>query len=426
MKICIMTLGCKVNKYESDALRYNLELKGYQTTDKLESADVYIINTCAVTKEAEKKSRQMIARCRKFNANAKIFVCGCASQNNVSQFKDKGICCISGSAGKIKISNYIDSMARNLSLQRVQLIKVDNLPTRYEDDLLAKQTRIRAYIKIQDGCNNFCSYCIIPYLRGRSRSRPIFSIINEVSALSDDVKEIVLTGINVTDYKIDGKDGLLTLLQELDTFGKRIRLSSIEESIMSEEFVRGLANLSNFCPHFHLSVQSGCDKTLKDMNRHYTTSEFYKTVLLLRKYFPRAGITTDVIVGFPTESEGDFLQTYNFIQKCQFANLHVFQYSNREGTVASKLYKDISPAIKHERSEKLLTLGNELHQDFIKANRFGKVLVEEKVDDYFVGFSENYIKCYIQSKENLEGKIVKVKIGKPFRDAAKAKLIKIL
>lgn len=425
MKICIMTLGCKVNKYESDALRYNLELKGYQTTDKLESADVYIINTCAVTKEAEKKSRQMIARCRKFNANAKIFVCGCASQNNISQFKDKGITCISGSAGKIKIANYIDQILNDQNVND-NLVKMDDLPTRYEDDLLAKQTRIRAYIKIQDGCNNFCSYCIIPYLRGRSRSRPIFSIINEVSALSDDVKEIVLTGINVTDYKIDGKDGLLTLLQELDTFSKRIRLSSIEESIMSEEFVRGLANLSNFCPHFHLSVQSGCDKTLKDMNRHYTTSEFYKTVLLLRKYFPRAGITTDVIVGFPTESEEDFLQTYNFIQKCQFANLHVFQYSNREGTVASKLYKDISPAIKHERSEKLLTLSNELHQDFIKANRFGKVLVEEKVDDYFVGFSENYIKCYIQSKENLEGQIVKVKIGKSFRDGAKAKLIKIL
>lgn len=420
-----MTLGCKVNKYESDALRYNLELKGYQTTDKLESADVYIINTCAVTKEAEKKSRQMIARCRKFNANAKIFVCGCASQNNVSQFKDKGICCISGSAGKIKIANYIDQILNDQNVND-NLVKMDDLPTRYEDDLLAKQPRIRAYIKIQDGCNNFCSYCIIPYLRGHSRSRPIFSIINEVSALSDDIKEIVLTGINVTDYKIDGKDGLLTLLQELDTFGKRIRLSSIEESIMSEEFVRGLANLSNFCPHFHLSVQSGCDKTLKDMNRHYTTSEFYKTVLLLRKYFPRAGITTDVIVGFPTESEEDFLQTYNFIQKCQFANLHVFQYSNREGTVASKLYKDISPAIKHERSEKLLTLNNDLHQDFIKANRFGKVLVEEKVDDYFVGFSENYIKCYIQSKENLEGQIVKVKIGKPFRDGAKAKLIKIL
>lgn len=420
-----MTLGCKVNKYESDALRYNLELKGYQTTDQLERADIYVINTCAVTKEAEKKSRQMIARCRKFNANAKIFVCGCASQNNISQFKDKGICCISGSAGKIKIANYIDQILNDQNVND-NLVKMDDLPTRYEDDLLAKQTRIRAYIKIQDGCNNFCSYCIIPYLRGRSRSRPIFSIINEVSALSDDVKEIVLTGINVTDYKIDGKDGLLTLLQELDTFGKRIRLSSIEESIMSEEFVRGLANLSNFCPHFHLSVQSGCDKTLKDMNRHYTTSEFYKTVLLLRKYFPRAGITTDVIVGFPTESEEDFLQTYNFIQKCQFANLHVFQYSNREGTVASKLYKDISPAIKHERSEKLLTLSNELHQDFIKANRFGKVLVEEKVDDYFVGFSENYIKCYIQSKENLEGQIVKVKIGKPFRDGAKAKLIKIL
>lgn len=425
MKVCVMTLGCKVNKYESDALMYNLELKGYLTTDKLEFADLYVINTCAVTKEAEKKSRQMIARCRKFNPVAKIFVCGCASQNNSMQFRDRDVTFISGSAGKIKISKYIDKFLKNDKIFVKNPLRIQKLPLRYEDDLLAKQTRTRAYIKIQDGCNNFCSYCIIPYLRGRSRSRPIFSIINEVSLLSEQIKEIVLTGINVTDYKIDGKEGLLTLLNELDTFGKRLRLSSIEESIISEKFIEGLSKLSNFCPHFHLSLQSGCDNTLKKMNRHYTSEDFFNTINLIRKYFPLAGITTDVIVGFPTENEEDFKKSYDFIKKCNFSQLHIFQYSQREGTMASKLYKDLPYSIKHERSEKLFELNRALQENFIKQNKYVEVLVEEKEGDYYIGYSKNYIKCKLHTKDNLLGQIVRAKIVASHNGEAYCKVIKV-
>lgn len=425
MKICVMTLGCKVNKYESDALINNLALKGYETTDSLEEADVYVINTCAVTNEAEKKSRQMIARCKKFNKNAKIFVCGCASQHNKQQFIEKGAQFVMGSAGKLKISKYIDSLASSKKFASSRKKDFD-LPKNYEDDLMAKQTRERAYIKIQDGCNNFCSYCIIPYLRGRSRSRAIFSILDEASKLSDSVKEIVLTGINVTDYKIDGKPGLLTLLQELDRLGKRIRLSSIEEGLIDEEFVKGLSQLESFCPHFHLSLQSGCDSTLKRMNRHYTSNQFAHSVSLIRKYFPLAGITTDVIVGFCGESEDEFDVTYNFIKEVGFSALHIFQYSKREGTSASKLYSDMPGQIKQERSEKLEELNKKLKVDFIKKNKFEEVLIEEKDKDFFVGYSKNYIRCYIKSKEDLTGKIVTVKIKRPFKEGAKAKLIKIL
>ena len=348
-----MTLGCKVNKYESDALSENLILKGYQTTDKLESADVYVINTCAVTSEAEKKSRQMIARCRKFNKNAKVFVCGCASQRDAKQFLDKGVEFVGGTAGKIKICEYIDNLAKNDKKILEIREKIEELPKDYEDDLFANQSRTRAYIKIQDGCNNFCSYCIIPYLRGRSRSRGIMSIINEVSMLSDEVQEIVLTGINVTDYKIDGQKGLLTLLTQLDKFGKRLRLSSMEETLVDEEFIKGLSKLENFCPHFHLSLQSGSDSTLKRMNRHYKAEDFKKSVKLIRKYFPLAGITTDIIVGFPNESDKEFKDSYNFAKDVKFSQLHIFQYSMRDGTVATKLYKDLSPKIKQERYEKL-------------------------------------------------------------------------
>lgn len=428
MKICVMTLGCKVNKYESDSLIYNLELKGYQATDKLEFADFYIINTCAVTQEAEKKSRQMIARCRKFNPSAKIIICGCASQNNNIQFRERGVSCITGTSNKIKISKYIDKLVKNDKIFINKPIKINKLPLKYEDDLIAKQTRTRAYIKIQDGCNNFCSYCIIPYLRGRSRSRPIFSILNEAAMLNNDVKEIVLTGINVTDYKIDGKPSLLTLLEELDTYGKRLRLSSIEESIMSEEFIKGLKSLNNFCPHFHLSLQSGSNSVLKRMNRHYTSEEFFKSIILLKKYFPYAGITTDVIVGFPEESDEEFEESYNFIKKCNFSFIHVFQYSNRDGTSASKIYKDLTPQIKQKRSAKLLQLSEELHNNFIvkNKNKIVEILVEEKVDNYFVGYSKNYIKSYIESKTDIIGKIIKGKIIGGFKDGALVKHIKIL
>ena len=427
MKIAIMTLGCKVNKYESDALMYNLNLKGFETTDALEAADVYVINTCAVTAEAEKKSRQMVARCRKFNKNAKIFICGCASQNNAQQFLDKDVEYVIGVAAKIKIVEFIENLAQNDKKIAKKVKKVAKLPKDYEDFMFAKQSRIRAHIKIQDGCNNFCSYCIIPYLRGRSRSRGIFSIINEVASLGDEVKEIVLTGINVTDYKIDGQGALLTLLEQLDTFGKRIRLGSVEDTLVNEEFIQGLARLNNFCPHFHLSLQSGCDSVLKRMNRHYTSNQFARSVALIRKYFPLAGITTDVIVGFCDETKEEFDTTYNFIKDVEFSQLHIFPYSKREGTVAAKLYKDLPSSVKQERVATLETLGKHLKENFIRKNKFGYALIEEKIDDCFVGYTENYIRVYIQAKhlkEDLTNKIAKVKILKPHKDGAFAKIIK--
>ena len=316
MKVSVLTLGCKVNKYESDVLLKAFKERGYEVSDKLEKADAYIINTCAVTNEAERKSRQMIARCKKFNPEAKIYVCGCASQHNPEQFLGKSQL-VKGVAGKEKLLD--------LSCGGMQ---IDALPESYQSHSYSLQPRLRAYIKVQDGCNNFCSYCIIPYLRGRGRSRQLADILTEVSLLTDDVKEIVLTGINLSDFKIDGENGLLKLLQALDGFGKRIRLSSMEECIIDESFVKQLSQLKNFCPHFHLSLQSGSDSVLKRMNRHYTTKEFLQTCQLIRKYFPLAGITTDVIVGFPGESEEEFLQTEDFIKQVQFSGLHIFPYSS--------------------------------------------------------------------------------------------------
>lgn len=411
MKISILTLGCKVNKYESDALIFELKNKGIETTDKLEEADVYIINTCAVTNEAEKKSRQMLERARKFNKNAKIFVMGCASQNRPVQFEDKNVNYIVGTASKKKLLDELENMGKTLY----------ELPTEYEDDLFSAQSLSRAYIKIQDGCNHFCTYCIIPYLRGRSRSRSIESIENEVAKLPDSVKEVVLVGIDVSDFKANGERALGTLLERLDKYGKRLRLSSMEDNLIDEEFLKKLKNLKNFCPHFHLSLQSGCDNVLKKMNRNYTTSEFENSMKLIRKYFPLAGITTDIIVGFPTETEQDFEETMHFVERVKFSQLHIFPYSKRDGTAAAKLYKDLSGKIKANRLKILEELGQKLKLEFIQKNKTAKVLIEEKNGDYFEGYSENYIKCYVQCDLQV-GDIVEVEFVEPFLQGAKTKL----
>ncbi len=395
MKVCVLTLGCKVNKYESDSLLNIFKQKGWEVSDILEKADAYVINTCAVTSEAEKKSRQMIARCKKLNPDAKIYICGCAAQNNPSQFLGKAEL-IKGVAGKNKIALLSSG------------VQIDDVPKQYQQEEFALQSRTRAYIKVQDGCNNFCSYCIIPYLRGRSRSRDLNSILEEVKSLDDSIKEIVLTGINLSDFRIDGKLGLLPLLQELDKFNLRMRLSSMEEVIADEEFIKGLSKLKNFCPHFHLSLQSGSDSVLKRMNRRYTTCEFEKTCRLISKYFPSASITTDVIVGFPEESEEEFDQTQQFIKKIAFAGLHIFPYSHREGTVASRK-KDLDFSVKKMRADKLKKLDEKLRCDFIKQNKFGRVLIEEVVNGKSYGFTENYIKCEIDAICNV-GDIVDVNI----------------
>ena len=409
MKVAVLTLGCKVNKYESDALIFELKSRGIDATDNLEEADAYIINTCAVTNEAERKSRQMIERARKFNPNAEIYVMGCASQNRPVQFEDRNVKMIIGTAGKKKIVDELSHSGTHLF----------ELPTAYEDDLFSAQSLTRAFIKIQDGCDHFCSYCIIPYLRGRSRSRSLESIVSEVEKLPDDVKEIVLVGIDVSDFKIDGKKGLGKLLQTLDKYGKRLRLSSMEDSLIDEEFLKVLSTLKNFCPHFHLSLQSGCDNVLKKMNRHYTTDEFASSVALIRKYFPLAGITTDIIVGFPTETEESFEETLKFVERVKFSQLHIFPYSKRDGTAASKLYKDLSGKVKNERVKRLEELGDRLKTEFLRENKTGKVLIEAKNGDYFDGYTENYIKCYVSGDLKV-GEIVDVQIEKPFKDGVLA------
>ena len=409
MKVSVLTLGCKVNKYESDALIFELKSRGIDATDNLEEADAYIINTCAVTNEAERKSRQMIERARKFNPNAEIYVMGCASQNRPVQFEDRNVKMIIGTAGKKKIVDELSHSGTHLF----------ELPTAYEDDLFSAQSLTRAFIKIQDGCDHFCSYCIIPYLRGRSRSRSLESIVSEVEKLPDDVKEVVLVGIDVSDFKIDGKKGLGKLLQTLDKYGKRLRLSSMEDSLIDEEFLKVLSTLKNFCPHFHLSLQSGCDNVLKKMNRHYTTDEFADSVALIRKYFPLAGITTDIIVGFPTETEEDFEETLKFVESVKFSQLHIFPYSKRDGTAASKLYTDLSGKVKNERVKRLEELGDRLKTEFLRENKTGKVLIEAKNGDYFDGYTENYIKCYVSGDLKV-GEIVDVQIEKSFKDGVLA------
>lgn len=407
MKIAVVTLGCKVNKYESDALVFELKKRGYETTDKLEFADAYVVNSCAVTNEAEKKSRQMLERVRKLNPNAKIYVMGCASQNNPEKFVEKGAQFVVGTANKQKILDDLENIGTHIY----------DFPKQYEDDLFSAQSLSRAYIKIQDGCNNFCTYCLIPYLRGRSRSRSLESIVDEVSKLPENVKEVVLVGIDVSDFQIDGKKALGTLLKSLDGFGKRLRLSSMEDNLISDEFLKILASLKNFCPHFHLSLQSGCDNVLKKMNRKYATAQFEESVNKIRKYFPNAGITTDIIVGFPTETDEDFETTMKFVEKIKFSQLHIFPYSKRNGTAAAKLYKDLSGNIKTQRLKRLEELGKKLGLDFINQNKTGKVLIEEFADGYFEGYTENYIKCFLQGDFEV-GDIVDVKIIKPFKNGA--------
>ena len=400
MKIAVLTLGCKVNKYESDALIFKLRERGFEAIDILEKADAYIINTCAVTNEAERKSRQMIERCRKFNENAKIYVLGCASQNKPMQFEDKGVTFIQGVANKLKIIDHLEDKGEDIY----------ELPLNYEDDMFSAQTKQRAFIKIQDGCNNFCTYCIIPYLRGRSRSRSIESVIEEVEKLPKEVKEVVLVGIDVSSYSSNG-NSLIDLLERLDKFNFRLRLSSMEDNLVSEDFVRRLSNLKNFCPHFHLSLQSGCDEVLKKMNRKYTTEDFKRTVELIRRYFPLAGITTDVIVGFPTETEENFKETVKFVEEIEFSDLHIFPYSNRTGTVASKLYKDLPKSVKSKREKVLEEIKKRDKLEFIKKNDIVEILLEEEKSGTFYGYSKNYIRCKIKGDFNV-GDIVQAKIVK--------------
>ena len=412
-KVVIVTLGCKQNKYESDCMARILEENGYIVSEELDVADIYILNTCAVTSEAEKKSRQYIAKFNKLNENCKIIICGCASENNINQFADKkNVYSIFGTENKENILEYINNPIKS----KIEIPKV------YNSIKCPKKTTTREYVKIQDGCNNFCTYCLIPYLRGRSRSRNIDDIVSECESIATRSKEIVLTGIDISSYEIDGVKSLDVLMERLGHIPSLIRLGSLEVGVVTDKLFQVLANMPNFAPHFHLSLQSGDDEILKKMNRHYTTQEYYDKVCLIRKYFPDANITTDVIVGFAFESDEQFENTKAFIEKVEFSFVHIFPYSKREGTNAYKL-PDLDMSIKKERVDILESVVEKLHNEYLSKfiGLTSKVLIEEK-KDFYEGFTPEYIRCYLDTRVEC-GEVYNVVFKEIYKDGIKVELI---
>ena len=404
MKAVVFTLGCKVNEVESASIMSSLECMGFEVLDKLSPADIYVLNTCAVTREAEKKSRQLIARARKFNSSAKIFVCGCASEKDKTAYEQKGVTFVCGARKKEEIITAV-SNAFNLSDCGLSF---------------PKQTKTRAFIKIQDGCNNFCSYCIIPYLRGREKSLKIEDICGEIA--NTDCPEIVLNGINISSFGYENYT-LTDLITSLKGVNKRIRLGSLECNIITEHFLTALKGLPDFAEQFHLSLQSGSSAVLKSMNRHYTREEYLEKCALIYKYFPQAAITTDIIAGFATETEEDFKESISIIKEAGFARVHAFAFSPREGTVAFKM-KDIPPAVKSARLHALLKAGEEASARYI-SEFIGKTLdfiAEEKEENYWTGYTGNYIKIYLPQEVTSGGKY-NVILTAVYKDGALAKLV---
>lgn len=385
MKAVVFTLGCKVNGCESASLLRGLEERGYEVSDELVPADLYILNTCAVTAEAEKKSRQAVARIRAAAPQARIYVCGCAAERMPSQFADKeGVRLVTGTMHKGGILELLDEEG----------VRVSPAETCFEELPSPRFLQTRAYVKVQDGCNNFCSYCIIPYLRGRSRSRSLESAAAEI--LSCPAEEVVITGIDVSSYR-DGARDLADLLRAVKDARARIRLGSLETHAVTERLLAAAKEVRDFAPHFHLSLQSGSDAVLRAMNRKYTRAEFLRKAALVREAFPSAALTTDIIVGFPTETEEDFEATLALAEEARFSQIHCFAYSRRAGTAAAKL-KELAPQVKKERLGRLMALGRRLREEYEGAF-LGKTLElvpEEEKDGYTEGYSENYIRLYVR------------------------------
>lgn len=425
MKIAFLTLGCKVNQYEADEIARTLRSRGHEVVTDLEPADCFVLSTCAVTNEAERKSRQMIAKLQKLNPNAKIFVCGCASQNNAKNFMDKpNVEVVVGTAGKNWLPDLIESASKGNYVVDPACDYEEFEENSDTQDTKTKRTR--AYVKIQDGCNNFCSYCLIPYIRGRSRSRDLESIVVEVYRLAKTHHEIVLTGINLSDWGKDIDMNLCDLLSSLSTINARIRLSSFEMNVITPELIKVMTSMPNLCDHFHLSMQSACDNTLKAMNRKYTVAEFKKKVDMLRAAYPRCAITTDLIVGFPGETDEDFAETMSNIASIGFADMHLFPYSRREGTVASGM-KDVDGETVKQRVAQISKLRDTLKRNFLE-HEYGmiyEVLLEQEKGDYLVGHAKNFTKVYLP-KDGIEpNTVVMARIEKPYLDGVKGEFVKV-
>lgn len=407
MKACVFTLGCKMNEVESASLMHGLEEMGYETTDEPAYADLYLINTCAVTAEAEKKSRQAIARMRKFNPAAPVVVCGCASEKNAAAFAEKeGVVLVTGAQKKGELLSLLEKKG----VFRAAEEAFCELPA-------PKRTKTRAFLRIQDGCNRFCAYCLIPYLRGRTRSRSAESILREAGDAN--AKEIVLTGIDISSYR-DGETDLGGLLTALKDVPARIRLGSLEAGIVTEEFLSRMKDAGNVMPHFHLSLQSGSTRVLKSMNRRYSRGEYLEKCALIYEAFPDAAITTDIIVGFPTETDGDFADSLSIVREAGFAHVHCFPFSAREGTAAAKM-QDLPPRIKQERMRLLSAEAGRQEEMYLSRflGREATVLFEEDG-----GYTENYIRVYADGAR--EGSLCRVLLKERRKDGVFAEITEVL
>ena len=419
-KVAFYTLGCKVNQYETEAMLEMFKKDGYVQVDSEEYADVYVINTCTVTHMSDRKSRQYIRRMKKLNPNAIIAVVGCYSQVSPEEILEiEEVNLVMGTNERRQIVEEIKKLDASKKASTVD----DIMKVRAFEEIEINQTngRTRAFMKIQDGCDRFCTYCIIPYARGgRVRSRDLESVINEANKLANNgYKEIVLTGIHVASYGKDVKDAdtnLLTVIKAIDKIEgvERIRLSSVEPLLMTDEFIDTVAKMPKVCPHFHLSLQSGCDETLKRMNRRYTTKEYKDIVDKLRQKMPNVAITTDVIVGFPGETNNEFSQTYEFLRDIELSQMHVFKYSPRKGTPAADMENQIDPQMKQMRSDKLIALNKQNFTNFAKKfeGQEFNVLFEQNIgENKYEGLTPNYIRVIVESEEDIQGKILKTKIN---------------
>lgn len=428
MKVAFCTLGCKVNQYETNGMMQKFMDKGYEIVDFDEKADIYIINTCTVTNMSDRKSRQMLRQAKKINKDALVVACGCYAQVAEDEVKAiKEIDLVLGTNEKKDIVSYLEDYLDNKKIDGNYENKIvaensitdDVMKNLIYDDFgdVTFTEKTRAVIKVQDGCDRYCTYCLIPYARGRIRSRKPESVISEVTKIAQNgIKEVVITGIHVASYGRDfeSKYELIDLLEEINKVPgiERVRLGSIEPLLISEEFMERFSKLDKMCHHFHLSLQSGCDETLKRMNRRYSCAEFKEIVDRIRRYFVDSILTTDVIVGFPGETDEEFNKTVEFLRNIKFYKMHIFKYSPRRGTVAEKMKDQVSSEIKDERSKVLLEMSDENEKDYQRSylGKTVKVLFEEKDGDFYKGHTSNYIMVKAKSKDDLSGKILDVKL----------------
>ncbi len=415
MKINIQTLGCKVNQYETQALEKLFAERGYEISDSPEECDICVVNTCAVTAESGRKSCQAIRRTRRMNPSALIAVCGCFSQIDPDEVAALDVDLIAGSGDRLAFVDDIEKLCED----RVRRINIDDpLKRRTFEKLPAGNLsgRTRAMLKIQDGCSNFCSYCVIPYARGPVRSLPVADAASEAEKLaSRGFSELVVTGIEISSYGVDLKDGssLIDVIFEISRSApdSRIHLGSLEPRTATDEFCRALSRLPNICDHFHLSLQSGSDTVLSRMRRKYDTALFYESVCNLRRYFPGCGVTADMIVGFPGETENEFAESLEFVRKCAFSAMHIFPYSPRPGTAAAKMDGQIEKRVKHERAAVASALAKELEDDFLRScvGKKLSVLFEREKDGVSVGHASNYASVAVKAR-NLRNTILPVQI----------------